>query len=204
MATEELQYMVITKYGDVEIRQYAPHIVAETTVKGRFDWVGNVAFQRLAGYIFGKNRRSDSIAMTAPVFQGPVSEKIAMTSPVLQTPDTGGITSDAQSGTASGNSWVVTFVMPAKYTMDSLPEPTNTNVRLSERPGHLMAALTYSGSWRKSTFEKKKTLLETHLREHNYLAVGPAVFARYDPPMTLWFRRRNEVLIPVQLANDNN
>ena len=202
MTTEELHYTVVTKYGDVEIRQYAPHIVAETIVKGRFDWVGNVAFQRLAGYIFGKNRRSDSIAMTAPVLQGPVSEKIAMTSPVLQTPDTEVITSDAQSGTASGNSWVVTFVMPAKYTMDSLPEPTNANVRLSERPGHLMATLTYSGSWRKATFEKKKTQLETLIHEHGYVATGPAVFARYDPPMTLWFRRRNEVLIPIQPASN--
>ena len=130
MATEELYYTVVAKYGDVEIREYAHHIVAETTVKGRFDWVGNVAFQRLAGHIFGKNRRSDSMAMTAPVLQVPVSEKIAMTSPVLQTPDTEVNTSDAQSGRASGNSWIVTFVMPLLATF--LPKKQR-EIPLAER-----------------------------------------------------------------------
>lgn len=198
MATEELQYAIIAKEGDFEIRQYAPYIVAETTVTGRFEWVGNVAFQRLAGYIFGRNRRRDSIAMTAPVVQEPASERIAMTSPVLQEPDSARIAMTApvyQEG--EGDSWVVTFVMPSQYTMETLPEPVDPKVRLRERPGQLMAALTYSGTWRKATFEKKRRQLEQMIEEHGYVALGPALFARYDAPMTLPFRRRNEVLIPV-------
>ena len=184
MAVEELNYALMAKYDRFEIHQYAPYIVAETTVTGKFEWVGNVAFRRLAGYIFGKNRRQDSIAMTAPVIQEPNAEKIAMTAPVTQT--------------GAGNTWVVTFVMPAEYTMETLPDPLDPNIRLSRRPGQLMAALTYSGSWRKSTYEKKRKQLEKLIERHGYVTGGPAIFARYDPPFRLWFRRRNEVLIPVK------
>jgi hypothetical protein len=184
VAVEELNYALMARYDQFEIRQYAPYIVAETTVTGKFEWVGNVAFRRLAGYIFGKNRRQDSVAMTAPVIQEPNAEQIAMTAPVAQT--------------GSGNTWVVTFVMPAEYTMETLPEPLDPSVRLSRRPGQLMAALTYSGSWRKSAYEKKRKQLEGLIKRHGYAAVGPAIFARYDPPFKLWFRRRNEVLIPVE------
>ena len=67
MATEEMSYDVIETRGDVELRQYAPAIVAETKVSGPFEWVGNVAFGRLAGYIFGRNRGQRQMAMTAPV-----------------------------------------------------------------------------------------------------------------------------------------
>ena len=35
MATEELKYALVSKQGNFEIRQYAPYIVAETTVSGR-------------------------------------------------------------------------------------------------------------------------------------------------------------------------
>ena len=129
----------MAKHGNFEIRQYAPYVVAETSVTGSFQWVGNVAFRRLADYIFGKNRRRDSadpqrigqetIAMTAPVIQAPDKQQIAMTAPVTQE--------------GSGKSWIVAFVMPSQYRLESLPEPLNPNVRLSERPGQLMAALRY-------------------------------------------------------------
>lgn len=201
MATEQLGYSVVERHGDLEIRQVAPHIVAETTVSGRFEWVGNVAFQRLAGYIFGKNRRRTSVAMTAPVLQEPAGQSIPMTAPVLQEPASERIAMTAPvSQEGAGKSWVVTFVMPSQYTLETLPEPLDPNVTLRERPGQLMAALTYSGSWRRATFEKKRRQLETLIAAHGYEPVGPAVFARYDAPMTLYFRRRNEVLIPVRWA----
>ena len=184
MATEEPKYTLVEKHGSFEIRQYAPVIVAETKVSGRFEWAGNAAFRRLAGYIFGNNRRRASIAMTAPVVQEPASEKIAMTAPVTQE--------------AAGKEWVVSFVMPAQYTMETLPEPLDPAVRLRKRPGQLMAAVAYSGTWRKSVYEKKRKQLEAFITARGYAVVGPAVFARYNSPMTLPFLRRNEVLIPVE------
>ena len=176
-----------------------PDIVAETTVSGQFEQAGNAAFRRLGGYIFGNNRRRDSIAMTAPVVQEPASQRIAMTTPVLQETGSQEIAMTASvTQEGSGNEWVITFVMPSQYTMDALPEPLDSSVRLRERPGQLMAAVLYSGTWRKSSYENQRRQLEAFVKTQGYVVAGPAVFARYDSPMTLPFRRRNEVLIPVQ------
>lgn len=203
MAVEELKYAVVARHGDFEIRQYAPYIVAETTVAGNFEWVGNVAFSRLAGYIFGKNRRKSSIAMTAPVTQTGDSEKIAMTAPVFQEADSAKIAMTAPvTQTGTENSWVFSFIMPAEYAMEDLPEPLDPDVRVVQRPGQLMAALTYSGTWLKFVYEQKRQQLETLIAQHGYVATGPAIFARYNPPFTFWFMRRNEVLIPVQRSSD--
>ncbi len=187
MATEEMAYDLVETKGAAELRQYAPAIVAETKVNGPFELVGNIAFGRLAGYIFGRNRGERQMAMTAPVIQNAEPEKIAMTAPVLQEPK-------------RGRSWVISFVMPAEHTMETLPEPGDNNVRLSERPAQLMMALRYAGGWRRSLFERNRRTLEEIVDREGFVATGPAVFARYDPPFTPWFRRRNEVLIPVEPA----
>jgi hypothetical protein len=181
---EKAKYAVVRKEGAFEIRQYAPQIVAETAVDAGFDEAGNVAFGRLYGYISGKNRTQASIAMTAPVEQQRGSEEIAMTAPVEQV--------------KTGDEYVVSFVMPAEYTMATLPEPLDSAVRLREIPGRKMAAVRYSGTWSQKRYEQKKALLETFIAEQGLRAVGEDVFARYDPPFQLWFLRRNEVLIPVE------
>ena len=71
--------------------------------------------------------------------------------------------------------------MPAQYTMETLPEPLDPAVRLRKRPGQLMAAVAYSGTWRKSVYEKKRKQLEAFITACGYAVVGPAVFARYNP-----------------------
>jgi hypothetical protein len=184
MAIEQTKYSVIEKEGDFELRQYDPHIVAETFVEGDFDEVGNEGFRRLAGYIFGKNRKTQKISMTAPVSLESSSEKIAMTAPVSQEPSDG--------------TWRITFVMPSEYTLETLPEPLDSRVVLKEVPGALMAALKYSGTWSRERYEKKKVHLETLIQRRGLQIVGEPVFARYDPPFKPWFLRRNEVLIPVE------
>lgn len=190
MALEQPKYAIIEKNGDFELRQYEPHIVAETLVEGDFNDVGNEGFRRLAGYIFGNNRKKETISMTAPVSQetAPVSrkisEKIAMTAPVSQ---------ESKDGM-----WRITFLMPSEYTLETLPEPLNPSVVLQEVPGALMAALTYSGTWSQERYEKKKARLNSLLQQRGLHPVGEPVFARYNPPFTPWFLRRNEVLIPVE------
>ena len=64
---EEPDYSVVQTGDDYEIRRYAPYLVAETTVFGDFDSTGNVAFRRLAGFIFGRNSRGVRMNMTVPV-----------------------------------------------------------------------------------------------------------------------------------------
>jgi hypothetical protein len=186
MAIEKLKYTIIEKEQNFELRQYDPHIVAETFVDGDFDDVGNEGFRRLAGYIFGKNRQKNKIAMTAPVNQEVSSEKIAMTAPVNQE--------------VTDGKWRITFVMPSKYTLETLPEPLDSRVVLKEMPGRLFAALKYSGTWSQERYEKKKIQLETLIRQRGLQSVGEPIFARYDPPFKPWFLRRNEVLIPIEQA----
>ncbi len=181
---ERATYTVLLAQGNFEIRQYGPQIVAETVVEADFDEAGNVAFRRLYGYISGKNRTKTSIAMTAPVEQTASSEKIAMTAPVEQV--------------RSGDAYAVRFLMPAKYTLQTLPEPLDPSVRLREIPGQKLAAVRYSGTWSRKRYEQKKAALEEFIGEQGLTVTGDDIFARYDPPFQLWFLRRNEVLIPVK------
>jgi len=181
---ERAKYTVETKQGAFEIRQYAPQIVAETVVEADFDEAGSIAFGRLYGYISGKNRTQESIAMTAPVEQQPGSQKIAMTAPVEQV--------------QMGGQYTISFLMPAEYTMETLPGPLDPNVSLREIPARKTAALRYSGTWSQKRYEEKKAALEQFMARQDLEAAGPAIFARYDPPFQLWFLRRNEVLIPVE------
>jgi hypothetical protein len=184
MALEEAKYTVLEKADDFELRQYEPHIVAETFVEGDFENVGNEGFRRLFAYISGTNRKKESIPMTAPVGQEPSSENIAMTAPV-------GLE-------RAGPQWRITFLMPPNYTMATLPEPVNPRVQLKEMPGRLMAALIYSGTWSKDRYEEKEAALRDMLKQKGLKPAGEPVFARYNSPFSLWFMRRNEVLIPVE------
>ncbi len=180
---EQASYTVVLKAGKFEIRDYAPSVVAETVVSGSLEDAGNKAFGRLFGYISGKNRAQGRIAMTAPVAQRPSSERIPMTAPVGQRPAEGG--------------WAVSFMMPASYTLETLPAPENPDVTLREVPAGRMAAVRYSGVWSEKRYRRYKRELESWIAERGLTVVGEAVWARYNPPFTPWFRRRNEILIPV-------
>jgi hypothetical protein len=113
---EKPKYVVIEEKGNCQIRQYGPYIAAETLVDSDFDNAGNIAFNRLYKYISGNNRKKESIAMTAPVNQQ--SEKIAMTAPVNQQKSEG--------------KYIVSFTMPSKYTLETLPEPLDSSVVLRQ------------------------------------------------------------------------
>ena len=181
---EKVPYTIVEKHGSFEIREYAPHLVAETTVDADFDQAGNIAFRRLFGYISGANRSQASIAMTAPVNQQALSEKIAMTAPVNMRAD--------------GSRYTVSFIMPAEYNRDTLPEPTDQNVAIREVEKFKAAAIRYSGTWSQHRYEAKKAELENFMSEKGLAAQSRPIFARYDPPFQLWFLRRNEVVIPIK------
>lgn len=183
MAIEKAKYSVVDREGNFELRQYEPYIVAETIVEGDFDEVGNEGFRRLFDYIAGKNRKKQSISMTAPVSQEAESEKISMTAPVNQV--------------RVGEKYRITFLMPDKYTMETLPEPLDTRVKLKEVPCQRIAAFRYSGTWSKERYEEKRARLKALMRQKGLEPAGEPIFARYNPPFMPWFLRRNEVLIPV-------
>jgi len=181
---EKPKYKVIEKEGSLEIREYPAQIVAETLVQADFDESGNIAFRRLFKYISGENRTKQSIAMTAPVNQEPTSQKISMTAPVTQQ--------------KSQENYVVSFLMPAQYTLETLPEPLDSNVVLKKIPARTLAAIRYSGTWSQKRYETHKAKLLEFIQQKERKITGEPIFARYDPPFQLWFLRRNEVLIPVE------
>ena len=183
MAIEETKYEVIIKENKFEIRDYAPHILAETVVGGSLEEAGNKAFERLFGYISGGNRTRDKVAMTAPVSQRKIGEKIEMTAPVGQQ--------------RAGESWVVSFMMPDGYTMETLPEPEDPKVKLRQVPARRMAAIRYSGFWNEKGYLKHKKKLESWIQKMGLTIIGDPIWARYNAPFVPWFLRRNEILIPV-------
>jgi hypothetical protein len=182
-ATEQMKYRVLESLGDFELRQYESSIVAETTVEGDFHEVGNEGFRRLFDYISGKNRKKQSIPMTAPVSQEVSSKKIPMTAPVNQE--------------KVGEAWRIIFFMPSSFTMETLLEPLDPRVKLAKIPRRLMAALSYSGTWSRERYEGKEQRLKELIRQRGLKIEGEPIFARYNPPFLPWFLRRNEVLIPV-------
>lgn len=183
MAIEEAAYTVVKKSDVFELRDYVPHILAETIVEGSLEDAGNKAFRKLFRYISGDNRSQNKIAMTAPVSQESKGEKIAMTAPVGQE--------------RSADKWVVSFTMPASSSLETLPVPNDPAIMLRQVPSRRMAAVRYSGTWSEKNYLDHKERLDTWIRENGFNIDGEPVWARYNPPFTLWFLRRNEILIPV-------
>jgi hypothetical protein len=183
-AVEEPDYTVErTLDGDnaIELRRYAGYAVAEVTVPGPADSAGNTAFPILAGYIFGGNQGARQLAMTAPVTQAP--QKLAMTAPVTQTP--------------SGDSHVVQFVLPKGVTADTAPVPNDKRVRLRDVPARRLAAVRFSGFWSEANYAEHLTKLTAAMRAAGLQAAGEPVLSRYNPPITPWFLRRNEIWIDI-------
>ena len=172
MAHDSPTYRVEEQIGEIELRRYEPYVVAETMVSGPLEQAGNGGFRTLAGYIFGANTTT-----------GGDSTKISMATPVTQS--------------RVGDEYRVRFMMPSDYTTDSLPIPNDSRVAISEVGPQLLAAIRYGGRWSSSAYERHLATLTETLEAAGRTVVGEPIWARYDPPWTPWFRRRNEVLIAI-------
>ncbi len=190
MAIEEPPYRLERQTGAYEVRDYPSLIVAETTVTGSQWGAANQGFRSLAAYIFGDNVSRARIAMTAPVSQAPSSpsqgagETIAMTAPVSQTP-------------ASAGTWTIRFTMPRSWTLQTLPAPKDPRVRLLTTPPQRVAVLRFSGYALQGAVKSRSKELLAWAKAQHYTVTGPVTLAQYDPPWTLWFLRRNEVMAPI-------
>ncbi|NDU85497.1 MAG: heme-binding protein [Ferrovum sp.] len=189
MATEEPKFGLIEKNGDFELRLYKPMIVAETYVEGSLSEASSAGFRLIAGYIFGGNKSrqgsaSESIAMTAPVTLEPSPQNIKMTAPVVVE--------------STGNRWRVQFVMPAGYTLNSLPIPNDSRVSLREIPEQKTAVIEFSGFAGDEKVKDKTAILQNWMKSRGLVATSNPQLARYNPPWTLPFLRRNEILINIQ------
>ncbi|MCU0764210.1 MAG: heme-binding protein [Hydrogenophaga sp.] len=180
-AVEEPAYELLrTLNAQVELRQYAPYVVAEVVIPDAEGDAGRAAFPILAGYIFGKNKGDKTFDMTAPVTQMPAPTEMAMTAPVTQ-------------AAAPGGGQLIQFVLPAGVTLDTAPEPLDPRVQLRAVPASQWAVIRYSGTWSKANYDEHLALLKAALAEAGVATQGSPVLARYNGPFTPWFLRRNEI-----------
>ncbi len=167
-------YTVVLEDGAIEVREYGAFLVAETSVAtDDYDESGSRGFRRLGGYIFGRNRTGDSEE----------SRKIPMTVPVIQE--------------RRDEAWTMAFVMPSEHTRETLPEPLDPSVEFRTVPGRTVAALRYTGFVTEAKMRARTERLKVWLTERGYAAASVPRSARYDPPWTIPFLRRNEILIDV-------
>lgn len=185
LGTEQPKYRVIEALGGgVEVREYVERIAAEAAVDTHTaNEARSESFNILAGYIFGKNKQRQSIAMTSPVEVNSKGRSIAMTSPVEVN--------------ARGGSMTMRFFMPAAYSMAELPEPTDPRVKLVAVPSVTVAVLRYSGSTMDANTKAKTAMLLDVLQSSKWKPAGPSKAFFYNPPWTIPFLRRNEVLVEV-------
>jgi hypothetical protein len=186
--SEEASYHVLAKYDRIEIREYGELVVVETDVDASYDEAGSIAFKKLFGYISGENVSQSKIAMTAPVMsrEGSVldGEKVAMTSPVI--------------GEKQSQGWRYSFVLPANYTLENAPVPSNPVVKLAVLPRKKVAVIRYSGPWKERAMREKSEELIEWIRSNGLERLSTPRSAGYDPPWTLPFLRRNEIMIDVK------
>lgn len=178
--TEKQPYDVVRRAGGMEVRRYPQHVVVEAEVSASFEDAGSRAFRYLFGYISGDNAARQSIHMTAPVIQS-ASQRIAMTAPVVQT--------------SVGDKFRVAFVLPASLDEASAPLPVNREVTVRTVPSRLAAARRFSGRWSLPAYEKQRSKLLEEVRDAGLTAIGEPWFARFDPPLTPWLLRHNEVVV---------
>lgn len=179
-AVEEPPYQVIARDGDFEIWDYPALTLAETGVDADRSTAGNQGFRKLAGYIFGGNATKQSIEMTAPVIEAPR-----------------GAMGDQALGGSKG--WTIRFVMPRGLSLAILPKPDAEEIILREEPPTRYAVLRFSGLAGDDAVAVKTAELERLLKVRNLAAAGPPLVAQYNPPWTLPFLRRNEIMIAIRM-----
>lgn len=183
-AVEEPDYEVISRFDGVELRRYAPYVVAEVVLDTPAADAGNQAFPILAGYIFGKNKGEKRFKMTAPVTQTVEPARLEMTAPVTQARVAGGTR--------------VQFVLPKGVTLATAPDPIDPRVQLRQVPVTTWAVIRYSGAWTEANYLEHLSELTTALEAAGVATQGEPVLARYNSPFTPWFMRRNEIWLALR------
>ena len=187
MAIEEPKFNLIAKENAFELRVYQPKIIAEVSIDADLSESSSKGFRLIADFIFGNNTSrlggSEKISMTAPVSVYEKSEQISMTAPL-------GV-QEVKDG------WKVYFVMPSKYTLDSLPKPNNAQVSIKQIPAKKFAVIRFSGLVDEENMNKKVKDLNEWIVSRSLKPISNPELARYNPPWTLPFLRRNEVMVEV-------
>ena len=181
--TEQSAYSVLSYHKGYEIRLYPSHIVAQTIVQGEYRKALNEGFRIVAGYIFGGNVKKESISMTAPVVEQKAGTSIAMTAPVV--------------ASIEGESHTISFGMPRSYSLDTLPLPIDSRVKIVTIPEQKMAAMRFSWFRTSQRVQSKKQALLEALERDNVITKGEPQYAGYSAPWTPPWMTHNEILIEI-------
>jgi len=185
LGVKEPSYTVLEKKDGYEIRQYEPYIVAYTDVDGSYRDALTQGFRIVANYIFGGNTKKESIAMTTPVMETEaLSEKIAMTVPVTEE--------------TIGEKRRISFVMPAEYTLETLPTPNDERVQLAQVLAKKYAVLRFGWYPTEKRVEAHKAQLVELVQKSGLNTRGEPIFAGYNDPWSFPLLFRNEILIEIE------
>ena len=179
---EQPDYKLVTSEENIEIRDYPPMILAEVEVSGERKQAIREGFKILADYIFGNNTSNKKMEMTAPV-TNQLSEKMAMTAPVMQE--------------QRMDKWKIRFVMPKKYSFETLPKPNSKDVILVPLPARRFAVIRFSGLANDENIKQHTQELEAYILAQTLKPIGGPLLAFYNPPWTIPFLRHNEVMIQI-------
>ncbi len=164
---EEYPYTVLESFPGFEVRLYEKAIFARTYVDAETYRAGSGnGFRTLASYIFGGNKRNEGIAMTAPV---------AM---------------------RWDEGMVMEFMMPSKYTLETLPVPNRSDIELYEKPEVVMAGLSFGGWANDRKISNKIEELSNYLEKHGIRHTGQFQFFGYSSPYQV-INRRNDIVVQV-------
>lgn len=180
---EEPKFYVLLKEGTFQIRKYYPFLMAQTFVRGDYNYAMTEGFFRLANYIFGANTAGEKMSMTTPVLQSK-SKKLIVAAPVLHEQKTDG--------------WMMSFIMPSKYKFESLPKPVEENIEIIRVPSLIVASIKYNGkNSEQKIAEKSRELIEWVDGHDDFSILSEPRCAQYDAPHVLSFLRRNEIQVTV-------
>lgn len=177
-ATEKPDYTVVKTDGSFETREYPAMILAEVTVEGDKRAANNRGFRKLAAFIFGDNVSQNKVAMTSPVVSRPVA--IDMTAPVTRSLEEDG-------------RWTVNFMMPSKYTMETLPKPTDSDIRIFKSAPYRTVSIRYNGNNSTKNIAKHEAKLRAYILEQGLVVSDTPEYAGYDAPWVPGPMKRNEV-----------
>jgi hypothetical protein len=167
-SVEKPRHKVLETDGQFEVREYPELLVAEATVAGERDFALDKGFGQLADYIFGKSRGGEKVGMTAPVL----------------------------SASAGGSDWVTRFVMPARFTRETLPQPGG-GVRIGTVPARKVAVINFAGTVDEGALAEREAQLRSWVGAKKFRPTGEPERAYYNSPFIPGPLRRTEVLIPI-------
>jgi len=168
ISVKEAPFDVLTADGDYELRHYERLTLVSTNMPNGMESTSS-PFYKLFNYISGNNDKTKNIDMTAPVFMDQSAQKTE----------------------------AMSFVLPADFSLATAPLPTDSEVKVTELLDFTVAVIRFNGFLDQDAISAHKVLLQNWIADRGWVITGSAKAAGYNPPFTLPFLRRNEVLIPV-------